>query len=144
MASTQLRKPVALHKLFWVGPLTIVSAVLANLIIRSIAISIFGIPETFQYLQSSTVIGSTVIFVLLALLAFVLVSHFARRPIQFYRMLALVVLGISFLSPVMALLGLFPVPGMTLSIFWTMIAMHIVSAIIVIGLVTTLVGEQAG
>ncbi len=141
MASTLLREQVALRKLIWVGPLTIVSTALANLIIRTIAVSIFGVPETFQYLQAPYVIGSTIVFLLVALLAFVLVNRFARRPIQFYRLLAFVVLCISFLSPVMALVGLFPAPGMTLSIFWTMIVMHLVSAIIVVGLFTTLTRE---
>ena len=141
MASTLLREQVALRKLIWVGPLTIVSTVIANLIIRSIAVSIIGVPETFQYVQAPYVIGSTIVFVLVALLSFVLVNRFARRPIQFYRLLAFVVLCISFLSPVMALVGLFPAPGMTLSIFWTMIVMHIVSAIIVVGLFTTLTRE---
>ena len=141
MASTLLREQVALRKLIWVGPLTIVSTVIANLIIRSIAVSSFGVPETFQYVEAPYVIGSTIVFVLVALLAFVLVNRFARRPIQFYRILAFVVLCISFLSPVMALVGLFPAPGMTLSIFWTMIVMHTVSAIIVVGLFTTLTRE---
>ena len=141
MASTLLREQVALRKLIWVGPLTIVSSVIVNLIIRSIAVSSFGVPETFQYVQAPYVIGSTILFVLVALLVFVLVNRFARRPIQFYRLLAFVVLCISFLSPVMALVGLFPSPGMTLSIFWTMIVMHIVSAIIVVGLFTTLTRE---
>jgi hypothetical protein len=141
MASTLLREQVALRKLIWVGPLTIVSTVIANLIIRSIAVSSFGVPETFQYVQAPYVIGSTILFVLVALLVFVLVNRFARRPIQFYRLLAFVVLCISFLSPVMALVGLFPTPEMTLSIFWTMIVMHIVSAIIVVGLFTTLTRE---
>ena len=141
MASTLLREQVALRKLIWVGPLTIVSTVIVNLIIRSIAVSSFGVPETFQYVQAPYVIGSTIIFVLGALIVFVLVNRFARRPIQFYRILAFVVLCISFLSPVMALVGLFPAPGMTLSIFWTMIVMHTVSAIIVVGLFTTLTRE---
>ena len=141
MASTLLREQVALRKLIWVGPLTIVSTVIVNLIIRSIAVSSFGVPETFQYVEAPYVIGSTIVFVLMALLAFVLVNRFARRPIQFYRLLAFVVLCISFLSPVMALVGLFPAPGMTLSIFWTMIVMHTVSAIIVVGLFTTLTRE---
>ena len=143
MAYTLLREQVAQRKLIWVGPLTIVSTVIVNLIIRSIAVSSFGVPETFQYLQAPYVIGSTIVFVLVALLVFVLVNRFARRPIQFYRILAFVVLCISFLSPVMALVGLFPAPGMTLSIFWTMIVMHSVSAIIVVGLLTTLTREQA-
>ena len=141
MASTLLREHVALRKLIWVGPLTIVFTVIVNLIIRSIAVSIFGVPETFQYLQAPYVIGSTIVFLLVALLAFVLVNRFARRPIRFYRILAFVVLCISFLSPVMALVGLFPAPGMTLSIFWIMIVMHLVSAIIVVGLFTTLTRE---
>jgi hypothetical protein len=141
MASTLLREQVALRKLIWVGPLTLVSTVIANLIIRTIAVSSFGVPETFQYVQAPYVIGSTIVVVLVALLAFVLVNRFARRPIQFYRILAFVVLCISFLSPVMALVGLFPAPGMTLSIFWTMIVMHTVSAIIIVGLFTTLTRE---
>jgi hypothetical protein len=92
-------------------------------------------------MEAPYVIGSTIVFELVALLVFVLVNRFARRPIQFYRILAFVVLCISFLSPVMALVGLFPAPGMTLSIFWTMIVMHTVSAIIVVGLFTTLTRE---
>lgn len=143
MASTLLREHTALRKLLWVGPLTIVIAVIANLIIRAIAVSVFGVSAMFQLLQPSMIIGSTIIFLLVALLAFVLVSRLAQRPIQFYRKLALVMLCISLLSPVMALTGLFPAPGMTFSIFWAMIAMHIVSALIVVGLFTTLTREQA-
>jgi hypothetical protein len=143
MASTSLREHVALRKLIWVGPLTIVSAVIVNLVIRSIAVSAFGVAETFQYLQTPSIIGSTIVFLLVALLAFALVGRFARRPIRFYRILAFVVLCVSFLSPVMALVGLLPAPGMTLSIFWAMIAMHLVSAIIVVALFTTLTREQA-
>ena len=143
MASTLLREHVALRKLIWVGPLTIVSTIIVNFILRSIAVSIFGVPETFQYLQASYIIGSTIVFGLVALLAFVLVNRFARRPIHFYRILGFVALCVSFLCPVMALVGLFPAPGMTLSIFWTMIVMHIVSAIIVVSLLTTLTREQA-
>ena len=142
MASTLLREQIALRKLIWVGPLTVAFTVVTNLIIRSIAVSIFGVPETFHSLQAPSVIGSTIVFVLMALLAFALVNRFARRPIHIYRVLAFVVLCISFLGPVMALVGLFPAPGITISIFWSMIVMHLVSAIIVVGLFTTLTREQ--
>lgn len=141
MTATLLREHVALRRLIWVGPLTLVATVSANLIIRTLAISLFGVPESFQYLQPASIIGSSIFFVLLALLAFVLVSRFAQRPIRFYRILACVALCISLLSPVMALVGLLPAPGMSLGIFWTMIALHLVSAIIVIGLLTTLTRE---
>lgn len=143
MASIVIREQVTLRKLIWVGPLTIVITAIANLIIRTIAVSVFGVPETFQFLQAPSVISSTIVFLLMALLAFVLVKRFAQRPIRFYRFLALVFLGISLLTPVMALTGLFPAPGMNLAIFWTMIAMHLTSALIVVGLLTTLTRTQA-
>jgi hypothetical protein len=135
------RNGFALRKLVWVGPLTIVVAVLVNLVIRSIAVTFFGVPDGFTYLQAPFVIGSTVVFLLLALAAFILVGRFAHRPVRFYRILALVALFVSFLNPLMALAGLFPVPGMNLHIFWTMIVMHTVTAIITVSLLTTLAVE---
>jgi Family of unknown function (DUF6069) len=140
---TTPRERFATRKLLWVGPLAIVVVAIANLIIRTIAVAFFGVPDGFLYLQAPFVIGSTVIFLLLALLASVLVNRFARRPIRFYRVLALVALFVSFLNPVMAFADLFPVPGMNVHIFWTMIVMHIVSAIIAVGLLTTLASEPA-
>lgn len=139
MTSTLSREQLAPRKLWWIGPVTIVVAVIINLIIRSIAVAFLGVPETFPNFQPATIIGSTIIFLLLALLAFVIVIRTARNPIRFYRILALVFLLISFITPVLALAGLYPTPGMNISIFWTMIAMHIVSAAITIGLFTTLV-----
>src|SRR6266700_7773799 len=122
------REGFAIHKLSWVGPLTIIVAVLVNLAIRTIAVAFFGVPDSFMYLQAPFVIGSTVVFLLLALVAFILVGRFARRPVGFYRMLTLVDLIVSFLNPIMALVGLFPAPGMNLPTFWTMIVMHTVTA----------------
>ncbi len=145
MASTPTRptfqEGFAIRKLLWVGPLTIIVAALVNLVIRSIAVAFFGVPDGFTYLQAPFVIGSTVVFLLVALLAFALVGRFARRPVRFYRILALVALFVSFLNPVMALTGLFPAPGMNLHIFWTMIVMHTVTAILTVSLLTTLAVE---
>ncbi|GCE50783.1 hypothetical protein EI42_02403 [Thermosporothrix hazakensis] len=138
MDSVRSRDVVALRKLLWVGPLVIVCAIIANLIIRTIATAFLGVPETFQYFQSTTIIGSTITYLLLALLAFVLVCRFARRPFHFYRILALIALLISLLTPVLALSGLMPIPGMSMRIFWVMIAMHVVSAAITVSLLTTL------
>jgi len=146
MASTTTRptsrEGFALRKLVWVGPLTVVVAALVNLVIRSIAVAFFGVPDGFTYLQAPFVIGSTVVFLGLALVAIILVSRFTRRPVRFYRVLALVALFVSFLNPVMALAGLFPAPGMNLHIFWTMIVMHTVTALITVSLLTTLAVES--
>ena len=136
------KKRLAISKLVWVGPLTIVVAVMAMLLVRTLAVAFFGIPDGFTYLRAPLVISSTIIFLLLALLAFVLVGRFARRPVRFYRILALVALVISFLNPILALAGLFPAPGMNLHIFWTMIVMHCVAATIAVSLLTTLAVES--
>lgn len=146
MASTTTRptyrEGFALRKLVWVGPLTVVVAALVNLVIRSIAVAFFGVSDGFTYLQAPFVIGSTVVFLGLALVAIILVSRFARRPVRFYRVLALVALFVSFLNPAMALAGLFPAPGMNLHIFWTMIVMHTVTALITVSLLTKLAVES--
>lgn len=138
MASTISHKQVAARKLLWVGPLTLIVAALVNSFIRTLAVAFLGVPESFTSLQLPSVIGSTVFFVLLALLAFVLVSRFAQRPTQFYRVLALIALCLSLLTPIMALTGIFLTPGMNLPIFWTMLTMHIITAAVVVGLLTTL------
>src|SRR5690242_4131635 len=107
MASTLVRDRVSARKLIWVGPLTIVATAIVNLLIRTVAVASFGVAESFQYLQAGSVIGSSVVFVLLALLALWLVNRLTRRPIQFYRILALVALVVSYLLPLMALVGAF-------------------------------------
>ena len=141
MTSTFANEHVALRKLWWVWLLTLASAIIANLIVRTIVVASFGVSGTFQYFQPATIIISTIIYLLLALLAFVLVSRFARRPLRSYRVLVCVALLVSFLLPVMALSGLMPIPGMNMHIFWTMLTMHVVSAIIVVSLLTTLTRE---
>jgi len=128
----------------WVGPLTIVVVVLLNLVVRTLAISFFGVAASFLYLQIPVVIGSTVSFLLLALLAFVLVGRFSRQPIRNFWIVAGAALLVSFLNPFLLLAGLWlPVVGMNLHIFWTMIVMHMVSALIAVSMLTTLAVERS-
>ena len=132
----------ATRKLVWVGPLTIVVVALVNLVVRLLAVSFFGVASSFVYLQVPIVIGSTVVFLVLALLAFVLVGRVSSHPVRTFRIVAGVALFVSFLNPLMLLAGLFPATGMNLHIFWTMIVMHCVSALITVSLLTTLAVEQ--
>jgi len=132
----------AIRKLVWVGPLTIVVVALVNLVVRTLAVSFFGVASSFVYLLAPFVIGSTVAFLLLALLAFVLVGRASSHPVRIFRIVAGVALLASFLNPILLLAGLFPATGMNLHIFWTMIVMHCVSALITVSLLTTLAVEQ--
>jgi hypothetical protein len=128
---------VAPRKLVWVGPLTIVLASLVNLGIRTLAVAFFGVPSSFIYLQAPVVIASTVAFLVVALLAFVLVGRLSRHPVRTFWIVAAVALFVSFLNPLMLLIGAFPAAGMDLRIFWTMIAMHSASALLAVGVLTT-------
>ena len=144
--STRLtpRERVATRKLMWVGPLTIVVVVLLNLVVRTLAINFFGVAASFLYLQIPVVIGSTVSFLLLALLAFVLVGRFSRQPIRNFWIVAGAALLVSFLNPFLLLAGWWlPVVGMNLQIFWTMIVMHMVSALIAVSMLTTLAVKRS-
>lgn len=147
MVSTSTRptpqERVATHKLVWVGPLIIVLAVLANLVVRLLAVSFFGVSSSFLYLQLPVVTITTVVFLLLALLAFVLVGRASRHPVRMFWIVAGVALLLSFLNPILQLAGHWlPATGMNLRIFWTMIIMHIVSALITASLLTTLAVER--
>src|SRR6059058_3344290 len=147
MVSTSTRSTpqerVATRKLVWVGPLTIVLAVLVNLVVRSFAVSFFGVSSSFPYLQAPVISITTVVFLVLALLAFVLVDRVSSHPVRSFRILGSIALVVSFLNPLLQLAGHWlPATGMNLPIFWTMIVMHCVSALITISLLTTLAVEQ--
>lgn len=147
MVSTSTRSTpqerVATRKLVWVGPLMIVIAVLVNLVLRTLAVSFFGVSASFLYLQIPVVSITTVVFLLVALLAFVLVGRASRHPVRIFRIVAGVALLASFLNPLLQLAGHWlPAPGMNLRIFWTMIVMHIVSALITASLLTALAVER--
>ena len=147
MVSTSTRsrpqERVATRKLVWVGPLTIVLAVLVNLVVRSFAVSFFGVSSSFPYVQAPVIIITTVVFLVLALLVFVLVGRVSSHPVRSFRIVGGIALVVSFLNPLLQLAGHWlPATGMNLPIFWTMIVMHCVSALITISLLTTLAVEQ--
>jgi 4-amino-4-deoxy-L-arabinose transferase-like glycosyltransferase len=112
--------------------------------VRTLAVSFFGVASSFLYLQIPVVGITTVVFLLVALLAFVLVGRRSRHPVRIFRIVAGVALLASFLNPLLLLAGLWlPAPGMNLHIFWTMIVMHIVSALIAASGLSTLAVERA-
>jgi hypothetical protein len=138
------RKRVSARRLMWVGSLTIVVVALVNLVVRILAVSFFGVSSSFVYLQPSIVIGTTIVFLLFALLAFVLVDRASQYPVRIFWIVAGVALLVSFLNPLLLLAGWWlPAAGMNLRIFWTMIVIHIVSALIAVSLLTTLAVESA-
>jgi hypothetical protein len=138
-ASAQ-EKRVSLRRLLWVGPLTIVAAVVANVIIRLLALALLPISPAFPPLQPAQPIFFTVIGVLGAAIVFAIVGRFARRPIRLFRIIALIALLISFL-PDIGLLASNMMPGTSALSVGVLMLMHIVAFAISVGMLTRLTRE---
>jgi hypothetical protein len=141
--TTSDKQQLSWGALLWIGPLTILACICANSIVRFIAVMFLGVSAAFQPLQLPTIIVSTVVYLLLAIGALLLVSRMSARPVRAFRVLATVCLLVSLLFPLMAMTGIVPTPDMTVTIFWSMVAMHIISAIITIALLPHVMAVRA-
>lgn len=75
---------ISFGRLLWVGPLAIVAAVAVNVVIRTVAVALFGLTG-FVPLTPGPTILFTVVGVLGAVVVFALVARFSRRPIRLFR-----------------------------------------------------------
>src|SRR5262245_59290416 len=128
------------RRLLWVGPLTIIVAVIANQVVQLLALSLFNISPEFPPLQSGPPVAFTIMGVLGAVIVFAIVGRLARRPIRLFRRIALVVLLLSFL-PDIALLATGALPGTSLVAVGTLAVMHVVAWAISVWMLTTLARE---
>lgn len=136
---------VDFRSLLWVGPLAVVAAAVANIIVREIAVALGAVPADYELLKWPGVVGSTVLQAGLGVVVFAIIARFARRPIRLFRVVAAVALVLSFAFPLLAGSGAMQVPGATTpngSTVATMLVMHIVAALVSVGLVTTLARKK--
>jgi hypothetical protein len=94
---------VNLRKLLWVGPLTIVAAVIAVLVIRVIAVTLLNPSPAFSPLGWTQPIIFTIAGVTCAVFTFAIVGRVARRPIRVFHIVAFVALLFSFIPDVLLL-----------------------------------------
>ena len=128
------------RRLLWVGPLAIIAAVVANQIVHLLALSLFKISPEFPPLQVGPPIAFTIMGVLGAVIVFAVVGRLSRRPIRLFRMIALIVLALSFI-PDIALLATGAMPGTSPVAVGTLAAMHVVAWAIAVWMLTTLARE---
>jgi len=130
---------IVLSRLWWVGPLAVIASAAANLIVRLIALALLNIPPHFRPLDiPGPTVSLTIIGVTGAVIVFAVVSRLARRPIRIFRVIALVVLLLSFLPD----LRMLAIPNVGAQAVGTLMFMHIVAAAISVGMLTTLVREK--
>lgn len=130
-------KRISFGRLLWVGPLAVLAAVIANVLVSITAVALVGISPEFDPLHVRPVIGFTVVGVLGAVIVFALVARFSRRPVRLFRRIALVVLLLSFV-PDLSLLYASPYAGTTVQSVIVLMLMHVVAWLISVSLLTTL------
>ena len=132
---------VAGGRLLKASALAIVASVVANLIIRVIAVSLLGIGQEFPPLSWGPPIVFTIMGVLGAIIVFAIIARFSKRPIRLFRIVALVVLVLSLL-PDIGLLNSNAMPGTSLASVGARMLMHLAAGAITIWLLTTRTIEQ--
>ena len=131
---------VQLKKLWWVGPLTVLSAVVGVLIVRSIAMAILPPPYAPGLAMIFISIFLTVVLCTAAVVVFALVGRFAKNPIRTYIIISAVFLVVSFLPDIAVLSAPMPGAGWPYSI--TLMIMHIVAGFITVYMLIKLTAEN--
>lgn len=126
---------VAPGRLWWVGPLAIIAAVIGNGIVRLVAGALVEVSPEFLPLQSGWVMF-TAVGVLGATFAYAGIARFARRPARTFAIVSAVVLALSFIPNILLLVAE-PnpqFPGITVPLVWVLMVMHVVAAAIAVPL----------
>jgi hypothetical protein len=117
--------------------LAAVAAVVANVVLRAIAVAVFDIPDAFEHLALRAVIVSTLVGVIAAGAVYAVVARFAKDPARTFTIVAVVALVLSLLAPLSVGLEDPPeYPGTDAGSIGTMMAMHVVAAVIAIAALT--------
>ena len=132
MADAEDGRPVALWKS---GLLALLAAVVTNYAVRAGAVALFDIPAEFPPLAGpGPVVFFTVISTIGAVGVFAGIASVSRRPVGVFRVVAGLVLLVSF-SPDLWLLteqGAVGFPGATAAGVGALMLMHVVSAAIIL------------
>jgi Family of unknown function (DUF6069) len=136
------RERVVARRLWWVGPLAVISSVAANVLFAVAAVAIFRVPPEFQPLTVGAIATFTALGVIGAVVVFALVARFSGRPISLFRRIALIVLLVSLL-PDLAL-PLSGEPGVTPLTVALLMLTHVIAAAVSVAVLTTLTRETPG
>lgn len=105
IASVEARRDgVSWTRLLWVGPLTVIVAVIVNLIIKTVAIAIDPSLADMGQLGNSLLI-LTLEGAILAVIVFALMVWFVPHPTYWYRIVGVIALLISIIPDIMLGLG---------------------------------------
>ena len=114
-----------------------VAATVANVLLRAIAIAVFDIPDAFEHLALRAVILSTVLAMIAAGLLYWIIARLSGNPDRTFTIVALIALVLSLVAPLTVGLEEPPeYPGTDAASVGTLMAMHVVAAVIAIAALT--------
>ena len=127
---------VAFKRLLWATPLAAVAAAVGNAVVYFVASALGAMPQDFVVQGSgpitlAPVVLSSLIGAAGAAVIFAVVVLLSRRPIWTFRIVAVVALVLSFVTPL-------TIPGAPLTLILTLELMHVVAAVIITDVLTTL------
>ncbi len=134
---------VSLGRLARVGALAVGLAVVVNVVIRTVAVSLLGIGEGFLPLGVGPTVFFTVAGMVGAVVVFGVMLRFARRPVRLFRRVAHVVLVVSLVPDVLMLFS-GSMPGTTVAGVITLMVEHVASWAVAVGVLAGSVGEEEG
>lgn len=127
---------IQLKKLWRVGPLTVLAAIISVLIVRAIAMLILQPPYAPGLAMIMLPTMLTLILCTGAVIVYALVGRFAKNPVRTYIIISAIFLVISFLPDILAVSAPFPGAGWPYSI--TLMIMHVVAGFITVYMLTKL------
>jgi hypothetical protein len=127
---------VAFKRLLWAAPLAAIAAAVANAGVYFVASVLGAMPQDFVIQGSGPITLAPVVFSSLigaagAAMVFTAIALLSRRPIRTFRIVAAVVLVLSFATPL-------TIPGSPPLMILTLELMHVVAAVIITSMLTTL------
>lgn len=132
---------IQLKKLWWVGPLTVLAAVIGVLIVRSIAMAILPPPYAPGLEMIFISIVLTVILCTAAVVVFALVGRFSKNPVRAYIIISSVFLAISFLPDLAVPSMGAAMPGANWGYAITLMIMHVVAGFITVYMLIKLTAD---
>jgi len=131
---------IQLKKLWWVGPLTVLAAIIGVLIVRAIAMAILPPPYAPGLKMIMIPIVLTLILCTAAVVVYALVGRFTKNPIRTYIIISSVFLVISFLPDIAAVS--MPMPGAGWPYSITLMIMHVVAGLITVYMLIKLTADK--
>ena len=121
---------VQLKRLWWVGPLTVLAAIIGVLIVRAIAMAVLPAPYAPGLAMIAIPIILTLVLCTGAVLVYALVGRFSKKPVRTFFIISGIFLVISFLPDIAV--AFVPLPGGGWPYSITLMIMHIVAGAITV------------